>query len=181
MSKSRYSSRSVIAFTVLLLVLAACGAEVDTGELPINDNPGDTPAPLATCIEDEPECNDTGVVNDTPQDLPNDGEDDVLSPSSGMVVDGGLTISDALGTDATGVLAVKGFLVADDSGALFCELLAESLPPQCGGASIAIEGYDEVVSVPLKEAQGVTWTDDVFTVFGEIIDGVLVVDNSVTG
>ena len=179
MNKFRYSIRSVIALTALLLILTACGSDVDTGELPINDNPGDTPAPIATCIEDEPDCNDMGVTGDTPQDLPND--DGVVSPSSGMVVDGGLTISEALESTATGVLAVQGFLLDDGSEARFCEALAESFPPQCGGASVPIVGYDEVVSVPLTSAEGTTWTNETFVVFGEIIDGVLTVDSTVSG
>jgi hypothetical protein len=179
MNKFFYSLRSVITFTALLLVLAACGADVGTGDLPINDNPVDTPTPIATCIEDEPDCNDMGVTGDTPQDLPNDG--DVVSPSSGMVVDGGLTISEALESSATGVLAVQGYLLDDGSGARFCEVLAESYPPQCGGASVSIVGYDEVVSVPLSSSDGTTWTDDTFVVFGEMVDGVLTVDPTVSG
>lgn len=179
MKKSRYSNTLVIALTAFLLVLAACGTEGEEAELPPNPNPDSVSSPTATCIADEPDCNDLGVTDDTPQDLPIDGG--VVSPSSGMVVDGGLTISEALASTATGVLAVQGFLLDDGSGARFCEALAESYPPQCGGASVLIVGYDEVVSVPLMSAENTTWTDDTFVVFGEIIDGVLTVDPTVTG
>jgi hypothetical protein len=179
MKNSRYSNTLIIALTAFLLVLAACGTEADEAELPLNPNPDGVPGPTATCIEEEPDCNDMGVTGDTPQDLPNDGG--VVSPSSGMVADGGLTISEALESTATGVLAVQGYLLDDGSGARFCEVLAESYPPQCGGASVSIVGYDEVVSVPLMSAEGTTWTDDTFVVFGEIIDGVLTVDPTVTG
>lgn len=91
-----------------------------------------------------------------------------------MVVGGGLTIDEALTTDATGILAVQGFVVADDSGIRLCDLLAESLPPQCGGASIAVADLDAVDPDELKSSQGVTWTDFPVTIVGEIIDGALV-------
>ena len=60
-------------------------------------------------------------------------------------------------------------------------MLAESYPPQCGGASIPVTNYEEVVNVPLNSNQNVTWTDDRVTFFGEIIDGVFVVDPTVAG
>jgi hypothetical protein len=41
--------------------------------------------------------------------------------------------------------------------------------------------YEEVVGVPLQNAQGVTWTDDLLSLFGELVDGVFVVDPTVTG
>ena len=98
-----------------------------------------------------------------------------------MVVGGGLTISEALASTATGVLAVQGHLLDDGSGARFCEVLAESYPPQRGGASVSIVGYEEIVSVPLLSAEGTTWTGETFVVFGEIIHGVLAVDPTVSG
>jgi hypothetical protein len=90
-------------------------------------------------------------------------------------------VSEALATDASGIIAVKGFLVTDETGARLCEALAESYPPQCGGASVPVVGYEEMVDVPLQNAQGVTWTDDVLSLFGELLDGVFVVDPTVTG
>ena len=176
----------VALFTVLALLAAACGAsneqaapEAPVGGseepsvLPPNPNPADNPAVSGACLEGEPDCVDTGVVFDEPSDLP-DSSDDV-SPS-GMVVDGGLTVSDALESDATGTIAVKGFLIVDDQGARLCELLAESFPPQCGGASLAIAQFAEMVTVPLIEAQGVTWSDQLASFLGEIVDGTFVVD-----
>ena len=75
-----------------------------------------------------------------------------------MLVDGGLSVSEALVTDATGTIAVKGFLVADDRSARLCELLAESMPPQCGGAWIEVSGYEGALSAPIQSAQGIDWT-----------------------
>jgi hypothetical protein len=161
--------RIPLLVVAIALMAAACGTNDDSSELPINPNPDDTPVAVAgACVEEEPDCNDTAVITEEPVDLPGD--------SGGMLVDGGLSVSEALVTDATGTIAVKGFLVADDRGARLCELLAESMPPQCGGASIEVSGYEGTLSAPIQNAQGVSWTDDVVSVLGEIVEGVLVVD-----
>ncbi len=52
---------------------------------------------------------------------------------------------------------VAGFVIWDVSGARLCEVLMESYPPQCGGASLVIANPDEL-DVELDEAQGVRWT-----------------------
>ncbi len=62
-----------------------------------------------------------------------------------------------------------------------CEALAESFPPQCGGASVPVSGHVGTSSIPLVSEQGVTWTDQPVTFLGEIIDGTLVVDSTVSG
>jgi hypothetical protein len=182
----------VALLAVLALVAAACGTGDDRSAsaapvggseepavLPPNSKPDTTPPLAGACLEGEPECNDTAAPGDVPSDLPPpDVPDTPLSPT-GVLVDGGLTVAEALATDATGVIAVKGFLLVDDQGARLCELLAESLPPQCGGSAIAITGYEEMLSTPLSNAQGVTWTDQYASFLGEIVDGVLVVDPTV--
>ncbi len=181
---------AVVRFTAVLLalamVLAACGSEADQpSELPTNDNPGDTPAAAGACLEGEPDCNDTGVITDEPLPLPSDDggsqDDGGAVVSGGMTVDGGLTVSEALASDATGIIAVQGFLLDDGTGARLCEALAESFPPQCGGTSIAVSNYEEVLDVPLQSEQNTTWTDEWVTFFGEIVDGVFVVDPTVSG
>lgn len=178
---------------VLALVAAACGAEDDASDsqaplggteepavLPPNSNPDATPPNAAgACHEDEPDCQDTLGPGEVPSDLP-DSSGTPITPT-GMPADGGLTVSDALASDATGTIAVNGFLLVNAEGARLCEALAESYPPQCSGTAITITGYEEMVSVPLSNAQGVTWTDGLATFFGEIVDGTLVVDPTVTG
>ena len=155
-----------LAFAAFALVTTACGTAAE--ELPVNTNPDANPASLGACLEGEPDCNDTGVIVDEPIDLPpSSGE-----VPTGAVVDGGLTVSAALTTDATGILAVGGFLVDDGTTARLCEALAESLPPQCGGASIELVSYSTIDPDSLKTDQGVTWTDEHTVMFGEIVDGV---------
>ena len=182
MNQSPRPARAAALLTVLMLLLAACGGGATTdepGALPPNDNPGNTPAVSGTCLEGEPDCNDTpGEGGEVP--LPTDDEPSD-SVTGGMLVDGGLTVSDALESDATGIIAVLGFLVADETGARLCEVLAESYPPQCGGAGLPVSGYQEVLDVPINTAQGVTWTDQPISLLGEIVDGILLVDTTVTG
>lgn len=190
----------------LVLVVAACGddddspVDVSTGDDPtgqVDDQPGDEPAdspaddpadseepPVAgACAEEDPDCDDT-VEPGEPV-----GEDPAPEPgygtSSGLVVNGGLTISEALSTDATGTRAIQGFVFADGDGIRLCEALAESFPPQCGGASLTVDSASvddlDLGDVPLAFAQGVNWTDAPVTLFGELVDGIFVVDPLTTG
>jgi len=164
-------SRLAAGLLALALFAAACGAsdaEAPTAdELPIN--------PAATCVETQPDCQDT-IDADEPLFL--DGEPtDGLEPGAAVVggavtPDGGLTVADALASDAIGVLAVKGFVVSDDDGPRLCELLAESLPPLCGGAWIELARIDMIDPDEFNESQGVTWTDGTVTLVGEIVNGV---------
>ena len=65
--------------------------------------------------------------------------------------------------------------------ARLCELLAESMPPQCGGASVPVVGYDQLDLGVLSSAQGIIWSDGFVVVFGEMIDGTLVANPGVAG
>ncbi len=157
----------ITLLAALALAAAACasGADVgETGELP--------PNPLSACHESEPDCNDT---IDEPLFY---GDEPDLGPvpgdvTGGFVIDGGLTVTEALTTDAEGVIAVQGFVVQDQSGLRLCELLAESLPPQCGGESLTLSDLGAFDHDLLQSSQGVTWTDHPVTIFGEIVDGTL--------
>lgn len=160
--------RLLILISVIALLLAACGGgDDDTGAIPVNTG-GDTPAASGACLEGEPDCQDTGVDIE-PQDLPSDDNDTV----GGMVVDGGLTISDALAGDVTGVIAVQGFVVSDANGIRLCDALAESYPPQCGGASLMLDSLDAIDPDELSSEGDVSWTDQPVTVFGELVDETL--------
>ena len=181
----------IAVFTVLALVAAACGSGNEqaapgarassdqSSVLPPNSNPDDTPTAAGACIADEPDCEDTAVPGGDPSDLPPPADTPDEPSPTGMLVDGGLSVADALATDASGVIAVKGLLLIDDQGARLCELFAESAPPLCGGALILVTNYEEVLSVPLTSAQGVSWTDQLVSFLGEIVDGTLVVDPTV--
>ena len=177
-------------FVILALLAAACGATDesvptapigDTDEpsaLPLNPNPDETPAIAGACAEGEPDCNDTLAIGDEPQDLPPPGDD--VAPT-GMPVDGGLTVAEALKVSRAGPIAVKGFLFIDGDGARLCEVLAESYPAQCGGVFVAIEGFEEMLDAPLSNSQGISWTDQYVSFLGEFVDGTFIVDATVAG
>ncbi len=171
--------RQFVLLAAVTLAVTACGAPDAgdaTADLPLNSDPGSSGQIAGACLEGEPEC------NDTPGDLPPPGDiaDEPLTPSP-AVVDGGLTVSEALATDAKGVIAVQGFLLVADGTSLLCDALAESYPPQCGEASIEITGYEEALGAPITSAQGVSWTEELVGFLGEIVDGMFVVDPTTAG
>ena len=181
-----YRRLLMLGVVVAVIALACGGGEsIDraSGDLSpaefSSDDPvaeGSSPKVSDACLAGAADCDDVPGNTDEPLfigDEPRFGTDPGAGVS-GMVVDDGLSIADALATDATGPIAVQGFVVADDSGIRLCDALAESYPPQCGGDSIEVGDLTTVDPDELNSAQGVMWTDHRVTIIGEIIDGVLV-------
>ena len=92
---------------------------------------------------------------------------------------GGLTIEEALETDADPPLAVRGSLVATADEIRRCSGLAESHPPQCCGASLRVRGLDPSELEGLQEAEGVRWSEREVTLLGAVEGDVLTVDPTV--
>lgn len=178
----------------LALVAAACGddddADVSVGDdaaaepgdeagLPIADDESVPPA-AGACLEGTVDCNDT--PGDLGPPLLEPGDEDVV-PVTGVLVDGGLSPEEALSMGpADGVIAVTGFILDGATGTYLCGALAESYPPQCGAGAIELEGFAlEMVAAPISVAEGVTWTDTPVSVFGVVDNGVMTVDETVTG
>ena len=160
--------KMLILLAAFALVLAACGGDDETtSELPINDNPDAGGAAAGACLVGEPDCNDTpgGVPQDLPQDLepPAADEQPIVN----------LTVAEA--ANASGQVVVNGFLVDVNGESRLCEVLAESFPPQCGGASITMTSLEQIDPDDLMTEGDVTWTDFPVTVLGEMVDGTLVV------
>ena len=160
------------------LVLAVAAVAIVAGAC--SSSPGDEqggPVVAAACTQEDPDCEDTLTVDDLP---PGDESPPIstdVGSVGGLVVGGGLTVSEALATEATGVLAVQGFVVIDTNGAFLCEVLAESFPPQCGGARLPIADATSIPDlVDIRTDQGVTWSEDSVTLLGEIVGGELVLD-----
>lgn len=167
------STRRIIVPLVaaIAIVAVACGGSA-------SDEPRDGGAsslpPAATCLEGTPDCQDTPATGD---DLLYDDEPDggvVGGGSTPLVVNGGLSVSGALSTDAVGVIAVGAFYFSNGTDAWLCDQLAESYPPQCAGARVAFEGAGAIDPDDLDEAQGITWSAQPVTVLGSIVDGVFV-------
>jgi len=167
-------TRSLTALVALVLAISACAVASETSD----PNAG-VPQVAGICAPESPDCDDTVVIDQgdaTVEDLfpNNEPRDGVTAPgASGVLVGGGLTVSEALSTDATGVIAVQGFYFDDGSGPRLCEALAESFPPQCGGASLTLGELGEIDLGLLQGSQGVTWSDGSIVILGELINGVL--------
>ena len=80
------------------------------------------------------------------------------------------------------MLAVKGHLYDEGAGAALCETLTGGGERYiCGGPLLPVEGLD---LEPIRDAviihDGLTYTEEEITVLGEIVDGTLVVDPTVS-
>ena len=98
------------------------------------------------------------------------------SGSSGMVVDGGISVGEALAYMGDEPVAVEGFVVIDAEGARLCEALAESFPPQCGGAHLDITNPDVLTQLPLIEEGETQWTETYVTLLGQVNENEFTVD-----
>jgi hypothetical protein len=94
-----------------------------------------------------------------------------------------LTVDEALAA-SDGAVRVTGYLVAEDGAPVrLCSALAESYPPQCGVASLVVEGLDlssvEGLTTPVEPGYAHTsWTDTQVELDGVLADGVLAVSGS---
>ncbi|MDJ0496315.1 MAG: hypothetical protein QNJ75_12730 [Acidimicrobiia bacterium] len=88
-----------------------------------------------------------------------------------------VSIADAIDTE--GEVVVTGYLfVLDGDSVVLAELIAESFPPQPGGATITVEGLD-LAALDLEEApEGselatTRWSSEPVSLTGSISSGVL--------
>lgn len=93
----------------------------------------------------------------------------------------GLSVAEALASDLLGPLLVNGFIVIRDGETRLCELLLESFPAQCGGASLTVEGYDPSSGRSLNEESGVMWSGGPMQLLGTIEGDHLVIDRRSRG
>lgn len=107
--------------------------------------------------------------DETPPASAAPGTDAVLVIADGDPGDGGLSVADALGHQATDdLVSVAGALFADaDGGVLLCDAIAESFPPQCGGERIVVEGLDLSTIDGLQDENGIRWAESV-VLFGSV-------------
>jgi hypothetical protein len=104
-------------------------------------------------------------------------DDDDANGGPSLGVGPGISVTDALDNDASGPLLINGFLVIVEGEVELCEALAESIPPQCGGARLSIEGLD-LSAFTLSQASGVQWTEDVVQVLGTVDGNRLIVSTT---
>jgi hypothetical protein len=145
--------------TILMVLLggmltAACGG-------------GDAKEPAATPMVPEPGISDP---------LPPADEDATFPAGMGP----GISVADALAAPSDEPLLVNGYLfVFADGRIVLADLIAESFPPQPGGAQVSVEGLD-LMQIPLTEGPSdieiaiTAWTDLPVQLIGRIVDGVFV-------
>ncbi|NIA25404.1 MAG: hypothetical protein GWP04_07515 [Gammaproteobacteria bacterium] len=78
----------------------------------------------------------------------------------------GAAVSDPL-------LLASGPTRDDDATVYLAETLAESYPPQPGGAHLIVQGLDLSHVDGLSTVRGITWSDEQVQLLGTIQDGVL--------
>ena len=130
------------------------------------------PEILVACAEDQPDCQDTLTTGD----LPTGGNDPIApstepdggSVSDGMVADDGLSVAEAIAYRGAEPVAVHGYVVRTSETAQLCEVLAESFPPQCGGASLALVNADAIDNLPLLEEGDVQWSSNSVILIGTV-------------
>lgn len=86
-----------------------------------------------------------------------------------------LTVSEALDAPAGSTATVRGYVIATAGTTVLAEMLAETYPPQAGGAFIVLEGLDVAALPGTTSAGDTTWTNDQRSLTGRIEAGVLVV------
>ena len=101
------------------------------------------------------------------------GGDDDVDVGDRLV---GISVEQAV--DGEGPAMVNGSLLADGEDVKLCAALAESFPPQCGGASITVVGLDLDELDGLTTEGDVTWSDLPIRVEGVLADGILMVDEN---
>ncbi len=102
------------------------------------------------------------------------GSDDPPSGEPRLVIvdgepgDAGITVAEALGHGPTDdIVAVTGAVFVDPDGSVrLCDAILESFPPQCGGATLLVEGLD-LSTLELEEANGLRWAEGV-TLLGSV-------------
>ncbi len=107
--------------------------------------------------------------------------DEPVSAGPSLGVGPGLSVSEALDSRLDQLLLVNGILVVKGDEARLCELLLESFPPQCGGASLLVIGLDLSTVDGLQREGDVQWTNGTVQLLGPVEDGVLTVSSTVQG
>ena len=108
------------------------------------------------------------------------GDGDPPQNTSGIAVGPGISIDEALADDSGEPLLVNGNLLAQGDDLRLCSALAESFPPQCGGASLVVEGLKlEEVDGLITEGD-VSWTEGPIQLLGGVSDGTLTVSENAT-
>jgi hypothetical protein len=101
--------------------------------------------------------------------------DATTPPPAARAAGPGISVQEALASTLDVPLLVRGYIVAQEAEIRLCDALAESYPPQCGVASLRVEGVGLDELPGLTTAGGVTWSEREVKLFGEVEGRVLAV------
>jgi len=83
-----------------------------------------------------------------------------------------VTVDEFTDRPPTGPVEVEGFLLIEGDDAHLCATIAESYPPQCGGASIGLDAFDAAVVADVVTSEGDTsWLEGAVVVLDPSDDG----------
>ncbi|HSK98031.1 MAG TPA: hypothetical protein VK891_15510 [Euzebyales bacterium] len=84
-----------------------------------------------------------------------------------------MTVTEALAAPTGSTVTVRGYVIATAGVTLLCEMLAETFPPQPGGAQMLLDDLDIAAVADTQSAGDTTWTSDQRAVTGIIAGDVL--------
>ena len=88
-----------------------------------------------------------------------------------------MTVAEARGAAVGTRLRVKGALIVSESGAVMCDALAESSPPQCPNG-VPLTGLDRSIIPPdTPSVRGVTWMEALEVIVERTRGGLRYVDS----
>lgn len=87
-----------------------------------------------------------------------------------------MTVRQAAAEPSGSTVSVRGYLIATAGETYVAEMLAESYPPQPGGATLRLGGVDVSALDGIERAGDTMWTADQRTVSGRVAGGVLHVE-----
>ena len=83
-----------------------------------------------------------------------------------------LTVDEFTDRPPTEPVEVEGFLLVEGDDARLCAAIAESYPPQCGGASIGLDAFDAAAVADVATSEGdVSWIEGAVVVLDPSDDG----------
>lgn len=92
---------------------------------------------------------------------------------------GGLSVAEALATDAENPLAVHGYVWGRGDDVRLCTALSVTSPPTCEEPSMQVRGIDLVTMSSTLHDGGTTWTNGEVSLLGDRVDGELQVSGTV--
>jgi hypothetical protein len=102
------------------------------------------------------------------------------SQTSGSAPGPAHSIEDALAADSDEPQLVIGNVLATREEIRLCSALAESFPPQCGGASVHVRGLDLEKVDGLITGGDVSWTDRPVVLLGVVFNHLQAKDDVLT-